>query len=387
MKKALIFCGHRVPNAEPNAVRLINFALMLKELGYETTLYGVDNVEEVMGCEKGVQYVQWSQTPGQGIVLREKRKKEYFNHVKEVMSNTKDVSLVISVASVETSRGNTYIRDFCKKNNVTFVQSLVEWYQLEQFGGVKRLHRWLHNEYLMRFDFSKTKKIIAISSYLANYYIGKGCEAIVIPTMVDVEEYKDVFHSENQRITIVYAGSPRRKDCILNAIFALAKLKDDERVKFQFHIFGVSIKELADIGLKNDILNLLGDSFVVHGRIPYEDVKQHVANADYTILLRHNTLNANAGFSTKVGESMACGTPVIANLTSDLHLYVKDGETGIVCKDESVEACIDAYRKILTINLDDYNAMRVGAKKMAASGFNLKTHIRDLANLIGEKYE
>ena len=384
MKKALIFCSHRVPTAEPNAIRLINIALMLKQLGYETILYGVHNETEVVGEERGIPFVQWTQTTGRGIIPRQKRKKEFFHHVKEVLHNTPNVSLIISIPNIANIKGHHYMRKFSRKNGIVFIQSLVEWYGLAHIGGWKRFHRFLHNEYLMRFDNSRTKKTISISSYMAEYYKKKGCQAIVIPTMVDMNEYENVTHTPNERITVVYAGSPRRKDCIVNAILALDRLLPEERNRIQFHIYGASQQELSAVGLTKELVSRLGDSFVIHGRIPYVEVKQHVANAHYTILLRHNTVNANAGFSTKVGESMACGTPVIANMTSDLALYIKDKETGIVCENESVDACADAYRRILQISMEQYCIMRKKAKEMACVGFNLEMYVELLNKLIEE---
>lgn len=384
MKKALIFCDHRVPTAEPNAIRLVNIALMLKQLGFDTMLYGVYNEAEVQGIERGIPFIQWSQTSGQGAKPRSIRKKEYLSHVKDVLEKTSNVELIISalhLANVETHR---YMRKFARENQIEYIQSLVEWYGLAQLGGWKRFHRFLYNEYLMRIDNARTEKIISISSYMANYYRKKGCQVIVIPTMVDMSEYSDTIHLKNNRIIVAYAGSPKQKDCIVNAIFALEWLSKEERMKLQFHIYGAKEKDLFNVGLTPMVIDKLGDSFIAHGRIPYSEVKQHVANADYTILLRHDTVNANAGFSTKVGESMACGTPVIANITSDLALYVKNEETGIVCANESVEACVDAYHRILQLSEEQYCRMRENAKKTAQTGFNLETYIPMLANLIGE---
>lgn len=382
MKKALIFCDHRVPTAEPNAIRLVNIALMLKELGYEAVLYGVYNDSEIRGEERGIPFVQWAQAPGQGILPRQKRKEQYFHNVQSVLDNSEDVSVIVTAIGLANLKSYHYLREYSFVHKITFIQSVVEWYGIAHIGGWKRLHRFLLNEYLMRFDNVKARKLISISSYMANYYKKKGAHTIVVPTMVDVREYENVTHVPNEKITIVYAGSPRKKDCIMNAIFALAKLTEAERSRIRFHIFGANKNELSDVGLDTETINQLGDSFVIHGRIPYAEVKQHVANADYTILLRHNTVNANAGFSTKVGESMACGTPVIANMTSDLSLYIKDEYTGIVCQDESIDACIESYRRILSITKEQYNGMRRHAKETAYRDFNFETYVDTLNELI-----
>lgn len=382
MKKALIFCNHRVPTAEPNAIRLINIALMLKQLGYDSVLFGAYSDTEKKGIERGVTYVEWSQTQGHGIRQHQDRKQEFNHHIEQVIKENSDVELIISALGANSISAHTYLCNYAKKHEIVFLHSLVEWYGLAHIGGVRRIHRFIHNEYVMRRINPKSRNIISISSYMANYYNKKGCSTIVIPTLVDMSEYQNITHMKNDRITIAYAGSPRRKDCIVNAIFALDRITAEERSRLRFHIYGASTEDLKNVGLTDDIINRIGDSFVVHGRIPYAEVKQHIASADYTILLRHNTVNANAGFSTKVGESMACGTPVIANMTSDLATYIKDGETGIVCETESVASCEDAYRRILQIPHEQYKKMRTNAKNIAQTCFNLETYIKSLEELI-----
>ena len=65
-----------------------------------------------------------------------------------------------------------------------------------------------------------------------------------------------------------------------------------------------------------------------------------------------------------------------------MSLYVKDGDTGIVCDDETVDSCAMAYRRILSMNENQYVKMRSNAKAVAETGFNLNTYVTLLGNLI-----
>lgn len=383
MKKALIFCNHRVPVAEPNAIRLINIGLMLKELGYDVTLFGAYSAKDVTGSYKGINYVEWGQTVGHGIKQHNLRKKEYLINIKKAVVGCDSSDIIISALGENANRAHIYLRKTARDRGAVFIQSIVEWYVLANFGGWKRAHRYFHNEYLMRHGNQKSKNIIGISTLLCDYYKAKGCNSVYIPTMVDMEEYKGISHAKNDRIVIAYAGSPRRKDCIANAILALLRLDDSERAKFVFNIYGAGENDLIQVGISREMIKELGDSLCIHGRIPYEEVKQHVANADFTVLLRRNTINANAGFSTKVGESMACGTPVIANITGDLAQYIIDGKTGVICSDESVEACVTAYRRILTLSDEEIEHMREKCVETAGISFNYRTYINALQAFIG----
>lgn len=66
---------------------------------------------------------------------------------------------------------------------------------------------------------------------------------------------------------------------------------------------------------------------------------------------------------------MMCGTPVIANHTSDLALYIKDGETGVVVKDESVDSCVNGFRKVLKMRDEEKKKMRILARLEAERSF------------------
>ena len=67
---------------------------------------------------------------------------------------------------------------------------------------------------------------------------------------------------------------------------------------------------------------------------------------------------------------MTCGTPVIANLTSDIGKYLQDGENGIVCENETPKACAVALKKALLLTDEEKTNMRAKAFSTAEVGFN-----------------
>ena len=215
-----------------------------------------------------------------------------------------------------------------------------------------------------------------------DYYRMKGCNVCVIPTVLDMKKYKRVRHIQNNKIIVSYAGSPARKDLIKNVIFALLKLDEVERNQIELHIYGATIKSLQSLGIADKEINALNDCLFAHGRIPYEQVKDRISTSDYTILLRPNLRYANAGFPTKVGESMACGTPVIANITSDLGKYIIDGENGVVCKDETLDSCVCALKKILHISNQKHQKMREKAKLKAELSFDYRIYRETIGDII-----
>ena len=392
MKTALIFASHRLSAfAHPNALRLVNIALILRELGYDARLYGADPDLEAQGELKGFHCEDWKL--GRGRAARKNRFRNWKARIDAVLAQSPEPDLIISaVSETQSFRVGSYLANYARRKRIPFAVSLVEWFSLKHFSGPGK-HDYLRtskykncvlHEFYMRFVAPRRKNIIAISSYLEKYYRAKGCETIVLPTLVDMDEYSEYAKTERaprDRVKIVYAGSPRRKDCILNAVEAIRNPKIRGRV--ELHFFGADETELRNIGLSDGVKAELGETLVLHGRLPYGQIKREVADADFTVLLRENKRNANAGFSTKVGESMACGTPVIANITSDLAQCLTDGETGFVCRDESPQSCLDAIARAAEyVERSNASAMRSACVKKANEYFDYRVYVEPMRDFL-----
>lgn len=258
------------------------------------------------------------------------------------------------------------------------VQSVCEWFDRSNFSGIKGLVKLLNNRYSLRVQYPKEGNIIIISELLERYYESRHCRTVILPTLVDMREYEAVSNAPKQPgevLKIAYAGSPAKKDYVANAIRAVALLRDEERKRVQLHFYGPEKKQLSALGIPEEFLEEYNETIICHGRIPYEQVKAKIAEADFTVLLRPDKRYANAGFPTKVGESMACGTPVIANLTSDLHKYIIDGQTGIVCRDETPESCAEALRRALSLTAEQRMQMHEQCLEMAKKAFDYHAYL------------
>ena len=74
----------------------------------------------------------------------------------------------------------------------------------------------------------------------------------------------------------------------------------------------------------------------------HADVQRLVGSVDFSILVRQPCRVSQAGFPDQVRGEPRLGDTVIANLTSDLHLYLRDGETGLVCGTPGMEGVASA---------------------------------------------
>ena len=388
--KILLFSNLALPDSCANATRVMNFAKQLRAAGHEIELLGVcyDQREALEGVCDGISYQMLRAAPyfgihaGKRIALLKKDLVAFLN-----AQPTYDAILL---SNIYFDYADVFLK-YAKKTGAKLIVNAVEWYDKTNglFAGLTGKLNFVKNRIALRYIHKKMGNILAISSLLNDYYKARGCNTVTVPTIVDMKEYEAVSAREGSSdgiLRIAYAGSPARKDYVINAIRAVALLTDEERSRLQLHFYGPQPSQLRLLGLSDEFLDQYQDQIVCHGRIPYAEVKGKVADADFTVLLRPNKRYANAGFPTKVGESMACGTPVIANITSDLGKYILDGKTGIVCRDESPEACAEAFRKALMLNRNDLTRMRKFALEMAKTRFDYSNYLDAIGNFLEDSH-
>lgn len=386
---SVLFIGAQaLPNQTANATRIINLAKLFQDCGEKPILIGTryDKGTVLNGEIDGLKYAHVDASAY--LSVPKVKRKKYLEQLvlKAINESWEKYHFDKIVASNFAFQSIRFLLDFAKEKHVAIIYNSVEWYQKDNisFRGLGGKINFLYNRYGLIIQHMETRNIIGISSLLTEYYKARNCNVVRIPTIIDKKHYSFVEHNHNEKVIVAYAGSPARKDYIANAIRALLLLSIKERNQIELHLYGANKNQLLELGISEEMMTELTGNLFVHGRIPHVDVQEKIASADFTVLLRPNLRYANAGFPTKVGESMMCGTPVIANHTSDLNLYIRDGETGIVVSDETAEACAEGFRKALRMYAEDKFIMRTAARKEAETAFNYMSYREEMKRFIRE---
>jgi len=334
MPKILYIGGFEMPDKNAAAQRVLSIAKVLKALGYSISFYGITKSKDFHGVVNGFNYeakdypanfLQWVRyAVGFGIIgYVRKHKPEYV--------------ITYNYPAIAQFRLVCY----CRLNNIKIVGDITEWYESKEV--IKHIDTSLR----MRWCNKLLDGIICISSYLSKYYSRQRC--LQLPPLVDLEEpkWKKIeINNKDSNIHLVYVGSPGKKDrldYIINGIFQ-TKISN-------LHLDVIGITENEYKKTYPEFQNVKETDFVsFYGRMPHNDAVQKLSQSDFQIFFRDNSRVNNAGFPTKLVESLSAGVPVITNKISNISDYLIDGYNGFMIDTPSEENIREILLKISTLS-------------------------------------
>lgn len=276
------------------------------------------------------------------------------------------------------------ITDYCKKNNIKVVIESCEWYDYTNFKKGKEDDEFKQNEKMIKEGFKIVDGFISISRLLDNHNNSIGRNSVRIPTILDSEEIKCLnTTSNNQYIQLVYTGRPGKSKEILKPI--ILSIIHNKKIYENIHldVYGVNFIQLMRNLNYNIFLWKNARKYVkIHGQVDQISIKEIIMKADFQIFVRPNRKSSNAGFPTKLGESMMAGTPVIANDTGDIGLYLKDKHNGYIIDGVTEKDVTSVLIQVLKLNTREKKLMRENARKDAEEYFDYRNYEFEIRKLI-----
>lgn len=368
-----LFCSYyRFPNGDAGATRQEMLSYILNKLGYDVTVAAMgEYTKKPVQHSNGIKYISFRSKNNDKIsklknyLLYKKKLKDY------LYKNKFDVILVVDIPF----NALLYIKKYAKKNGVPVIHDSVEWYSREEFKcGIFDIS-FIRKNILNRFLIGKSFSVIAISQYLKNHFEKRCKKAVRIPFVLNCNEIEYVKKPAHDKIVLMYAGNPGKKDLIEPVFEALNMLDNTEREKIEFRIIGIN-------GLPS---SNIPDCVKFYGRLPRADVLKHYAQADFTVLLRQADLRyAKAGFPTKVTESLSYATPVITNYTSDLELYLKNEENALISKSHNAKDIYEVLKKAVDCDKTTLEEMYKNAYNTAKEYLDYNCFCDELKYLLEE---
>jgi glycosyltransferase involved in cell wall biosynthesis len=395
---AILYVGNfRFPEGDAAAARVLGIGRALRDSGYEVVFCGGEEKERPEDrrstgefAYQGFRYHSMNEfrtrpLPPLRRVLR------YFKAGANTLRwlNALPPSKIVAVVAYQgNSRLLSGLQAFCRRLAVPLIVDCAEWYEPSHFpGGRLGIARW-DNELRLRVFTPRAGNVIAISRRLETYFRSKACHVLRIPPLVDLEEEKWKVAGQRRpddgALRLVYAGTPGKKDLLANALLAMQAVRRGG-ASVVADLFGPSPADVAAcMAGRAACLTELAGAINYRGRVPQHRVPSHLAASDFSMLLRPNARYANAGFPTKLVESLSAGVPIITNSTSDIPLFVRDGLEGILLSDPSPDAFAAGLRRVLEMGRDKWTEMRDAAARRARECFDFRNYRDAIGSFVAE---
>lgn len=215
--------------------------------------------------------------------------------------------------------------------------------------------------------------VIAISRHLQSHFAARGVPTVRVPPTADLSQIP-VGEPAGDTMRFGYFGSPGRKDLLDVVVESFVRVRrasgrDDLRLI------------IGGPGTRKVLASRAADEFEgvqFLGRVPQQEVSKVLGSLHATVLARPPARYAQAGYPTKVVESLSAGTPVVCNLTSDLNEVIYDGETGWVASGPTVDEMAVALSRAVAAGPEGLREMRQRARAVAEEHFDSGRYVESL---------
>jgi glycosyltransferase involved in cell wall biosynthesis len=227
----------------------------------------------------------------------------------------------------------------------------------------------------------KASGVIAISTRIQKkYYDFVSCT--LIPILVDIDRFKHkLINSADQKVRFVYLGAiTKKKDEIEELIRSFNNLGSKYN-NFQVDLFGSGSRHYLKKINQYIAANKLSGVINIKDPVESSQVPDLLIQYDYGLLLRSRNSQTQYGFSTKLGEYLAAGLPVIFSDVSDNLLYLEDEVHGFLAPFPFKDNLERTLEKAILTPPEERKKMSENAIKMARSSFDYRVHADKLKKI------
>ena len=386
------------PDGNAAAARVLGIGRCLRDLNYAVEFCGYEKPETVAQyrCPGGYEYRGFRFWPQNELGGTHESRSQQIYRLLFPEANTlawmrepgrlANVRCII-VLSCFNALSVLRLMRFCRRLAIPLVVDCPEWQIPGNTLTLTNLWKCIEIPLGMRYVHKRVRHLIVISRFLQDYYASSGCCVVRVPPTVDVQDPKwppnKALASESLRL--VYAGSPERKDLLSIAVKGLADAVN-LGINVSMQIIGPSVGEVSSLlGPDSGLLSKLGSRIHITGRLPHEDALQRLGESDFSILLRPDSRKSNAGFPTKVVESLASCLPVIANVTSDLGEYLHDGREMLRVQTPTVPSFVASLKRASQLSRQELGQMRRNARATAEKSFDYRPYTAAMKEFLGRR--
>ena len=403
MRNTIIYIGNfPYPSKSGVGNRVRQNILLLKSLGYKVCVIApdeqvgeemplADTKKEIDGCD--VYFLPTAKSIKQRIFY-----KKDLQRTQELIKNLNANQEVFAVFFTGTKFAlfANGVVNFCKKQGIKTVADSMDWLAIHSHSFLFNVIKRFDIAFEMRVVNRKADGVLAISTYLRDYYKKYVKNTIVIPPLFEKNIKNSMERDESKVIRLVYAGTPfgpnvvckkpeALKDRLDKTIEYLYKIKTHGIENFVFDIYGVTEEGYCTaFPWHKGYVDFLGKNVCFHGRVQYSVIEEALGKADFTLLLRDQNRETRAGFPSKVGESITSGTPVIISDVGDHSLYIQSNTNGFLIHSDDENRAIEELKGIFSLDWTTILQIKKNCRQdeqfvYATYAQQMKTFLEDLS--------
>ena len=195
------------------------------------------------------------------------------------------------------------------------------------------------------FNIKKYKRLVpkldgmfVISTALKEYYTSLGLsedKIHIVNMTVDCNRFKGVVKHTSETY-IAYCGTASNSKDGVDELIKSFAIVHEKYSDVKLYIIG-NTPDKKDISGNLKLIETLGikSHIVFTGLVPANDMPQLLKNATILALDRPDSLQAQCGFPTKLGEYLLTENPVVVTKVGDITLFLKDGESALLAEERN----------------------------------------------------
>jgi glycosyltransferase involved in cell wall biosynthesis len=205
---------------------------------------------------------------------------------------------------------------------------------------------------------------------------------LLVPMTVDFDRFSQISVKEKPIRYIAYCGTlNNRKDGVDLLIDAFARLaKDFPEIKL-YLIGGSESEEEFQSYIKQVARYQLTEKVLFTGLMNADAIPELLCGASLLVLPRPNSLQAEGGFPTKLGEYLATGNPVIVTRVGEIPDYLTDEVNVFMAEPGNLDSLVSKIEKIL-LNYNDAQKIGLMGKMVALEFFNYEVQTKKIISFI-----
>lgn len=271
-------------------------------------------------------------------------------------------------------RLNWFILNAAHRNKVKVIRELCEY----PYGGKREC-----SDKTLKRIFKKFDGFIVISEALkkvAEKYKSEKARIIKVPILVNESRFEEGTEKVDVGVPYLFhAGTlTEYKDAVISTLKAFIIAVNEIKIPVKYLLAGPVSPHKREIeGLLYE--HRIENRVIFLGNLKPSEVIKYQKGAFLTVVNKNDNIQNRYGFSTKLGEILWSGTPVITTTVGEANYYLKDGESAYIVEPHNprliAEKIIQAFS-----NPEESRKIAEAGKKIAQDSFNCLSQGKRLAS-------